>query len=63
MRDLVSGTTRHGRQREGDLTPLSYYHPHGPLGDALAIVTGRAASAWSGSGSARRRGPPGRATR
>lgn len=34
-RDLVSGTTRHGRQREGDLTPLSYYHPDGPLGDAL----------------------------
>jgi hypothetical protein len=38
VRDLVSGSTRHGRQREGDLTPLSYYHPAGPLGDALATV-------------------------
>ena len=35
VRDLVSGTTRHGRQREGDGTPLSYYHPRGPLGDAF----------------------------
>ena len=38
VRDLVSGTTRHGRQREGDSTPLSYYHPEGPLGDALALL-------------------------
>jgi hypothetical protein len=38
VRDLVSGTTRHGRQREGDLTPLSYYHPDGPLGDVLSIL-------------------------
>ncbi len=38
IRDLVSGTTRHGRQREGDLTPLSYYHPRGPLGDAMRMV-------------------------
>ncbi|HJL15537.1 MAG TPA: hypothetical protein RMH99_07780, partial [Sandaracinaceae bacterium LLY-WYZ-13_1] len=38
VRDLVSGSTRHGRQREGDLTPLSYYHPEGPLGDAFALV-------------------------
>jgi hypothetical protein len=38
VRDLVSGNTRHGRQREGDLTPLSYYHPNGPLGDALALL-------------------------
>ena len=38
VRDLVSGTTRHGRQREGDPTPLSYYHPEGPLGDALALL-------------------------
>lgn len=38
VRDLISGSTRHGRQREGDSTPLSYYHPAGPLGDALAIV-------------------------
>lgn len=37
--DLVSGNTRHGRQREGDLTPLSYYHPQGPLGDALSLLT------------------------
>ncbi|HHH28691.1 MAG TPA: hypothetical protein ENK57_10160 [Polyangiaceae bacterium] len=36
VRDLVSGNTRHGRQREGDDTPLSYYHPDGPLGDALS---------------------------
>ncbi|MFK7985696.1 MAG: fused MFS/spermidine synthase [Sandaracinaceae bacterium] len=34
--DLVSGNTRHGRQRVGDLTPLSYYHPAGPLGDVMA---------------------------
>lgn len=34
--DLVSGNTRHGRQRAGDLTPLSYYHPAGPLGDVMA---------------------------
>lgn len=38
VRDLVSGGTRHGRQREGDPTPLSYYHPRGPLGDALALL-------------------------
>ncbi|MCA9607825.1 MAG: fused MFS/spermidine synthase [Myxococcales bacterium] len=38
IRDLVSGTTRHGRQREGDGTPLSYYHPRGPLGDVFAEV-------------------------
>ena len=38
VRDLVSGNTRHGRQREGDPTPLSYYHPQGPLGDAWATV-------------------------
>lgn len=38
VRDLVSGTTRHGRQREGDTTPLSYYHPRGPLGDTLALL-------------------------
>jgi SAM-dependent methyltransferase len=38
VRDLVSGNTRHGRQREGDITPLSYYHPRGPLGDALALL-------------------------
>jgi len=37
VRDLVSGNTRHGRQREGDLTPLSYYHPEGPLGDVLDV--------------------------
>lgn len=37
VRDLLSGSTRHGRQREGDSTPLSYYHPEGPLGDALAL--------------------------
>lgn len=36
VRDLVSGTTRHGRQRERDGTPLSYYHPRGPLGDVIA---------------------------
>lgn len=35
VRDLVSGTTRHGRQREGNGTPLSYYHPRGPLGGAF----------------------------
>jgi hypothetical protein len=39
VRDLVSGGTRHGRQREGDPAPLSYYHPRGPLGDALALVS------------------------
>lgn len=38
VRDLVSGRTRHGRQREGDPAPLSYYHARGPLGDALAVV-------------------------
>lgn len=38
VRDLISGNTRHGRQREGDQTPLSYYHPEGPLGDALAVL-------------------------
>lgn len=37
VRDLFSGSTRHGRQREGDRTPLSYYHPEGPLGDALSL--------------------------
>lgn len=35
VRDLVSGQTRHGRQREGDPAPLSYYHARGPLGDAM----------------------------
>ncbi|MGE0790286.1 MAG: spermidine synthase [Sandaracinaceae bacterium] len=44
VRDLVSGTTRHGRQREGDLTPLSYYHPNGPLGDAWTVVHPRRAA-------------------
>jgi len=38
VRDMMSGSTRHGRQRVGDTTPLSYYHPEGPLGDALALV-------------------------
>jgi hypothetical protein len=38
VRDLVSGRTRQGRQREGDRTPLSYYHPNGPLGDALRTL-------------------------
>ncbi|MCB9592702.1 MAG: fused MFS/spermidine synthase [Sandaracinaceae bacterium] len=38
VRDLVSGTTRHGRQRERDGTPLSYYHPRGPLGDVFAVT-------------------------
>ena len=38
VRDLVSGNTRHGRQRVGDETPLSYYHPRGPLGDAFAML-------------------------
>ncbi len=38
VRDLVSGNTRHGRQREGDRTPLSYYHPSGPLGDVLQVA-------------------------
>lgn len=38
VRDLVSGNTRHGRQREGDTTPLSYYHPAGPLGDAWEVL-------------------------
>lgn len=38
VRDLVSGNTRHGRQREGDTTPLSYYHARGPLGDALTLL-------------------------
>lgn len=38
MRELVSGATRHGRQREGDLAPLSYYHREGPLGDALGLL-------------------------
>lgn len=41
VRDLVSGSTRHGRQRERDGTPLSYYHPRGPLGD---VFTARAPS-------------------
>ena len=38
VRDMMSGSTRHGRQRVGDLTPLSYYHPAGPLGDALTLI-------------------------
>ncbi len=38
IRDLVSGNTRHGRQREGDPTPLSYYHPEGPLGDVMRML-------------------------
>jgi hypothetical protein len=38
VRDLISGNTRHGRQRVGDETPLSYYHPRGPLGDAFAVL-------------------------
>lgn len=42
VRDLVSGDTRHGRQREGDGTPLSYYHPAGPLGDVWRLVRPRA---------------------
>ena len=44
-RDLVSGTTRHGRQLlapELRREPLSYYHPSGPLGDAMAILDARA---------------------
>lgn len=43
-RDLVSGTTRHGRQflaPELRGEPLSYYHRSGPLGDAMAILDAR----------------------
>lgn len=38
IRELVSGTTRHGRQRVGDPQPLSYYHRAGSLGDAVATL-------------------------
>ena len=38
VRDLVSGGTRHGRQRVGDPEPLSYYHREGPLGEVVATV-------------------------
>ncbi|MBI5514484.1 MAG: fused MFS/spermidine synthase [Deltaproteobacteria bacterium] len=36
LRELVSGTTRHGRQRPGSAEPLSYYHRSGPLGEVVA---------------------------
>jgi hypothetical protein len=40
VRELVSGTTRHGRQRLGDPQPLSYYHRAGSLGDTMnALAT------------------------
>ncbi len=46
MRDLVSGTTCHGRQfmdAPGRAEPLSYYHREGPLGDVMrALRTDRA---------------------
>jgi spermidine synthase len=38
VRELVSGTTRHGRQRVGSPEPLSYYHRAGSLGDAVASL-------------------------
>ncbi|MEZ4392314.1 MAG: fused MFS/spermidine synthase [Polyangiales bacterium] len=38
VRELVSGTTRHGRQRLGDPQPLSYYHRAGSLGDAVSSL-------------------------
>ena len=37
LRDLISGHTRHGRQRVGQMTPLSYYHRAGPLGDVFDV--------------------------
>ncbi|UJR83520.1 spermidine synthase [Sandaracinus amylolyticus] len=43
-RDLVSGTTRHGRQflaSQHRSEPLSYYHRTGPLGDTMAILDAR----------------------
>lgn len=43
-RDLVSGTTRHGRQFQADpwrREPLSYYHRSGPLGDAMEVLRER----------------------
>jgi hypothetical protein len=45
-RDLVSGSTRHGRQflsPEHRREPLSYYPRSGPLGDAMEIVAARGA--------------------
>ena len=41
FRQLVHGTTFHGRQRVGDAShaePLSYYHPSGPAGDVFRYV-------------------------
>lgn len=38
VRELVSGTTRHGRQRVGSQDPLSYYHRAGSLGDVMATL-------------------------
>jgi len=41
MRDLVSGTTCHGRQfmdAPGRAEPLSYYHREGPLGDVMRAL-------------------------
>ena len=44
FRDLVHGTTLHGRERAGAARcePTAYYHPKGPLGDVMA--------AWRASG-------------
>lgn len=39
LRELVSGTTRHGRQRVGERAPLSYYHRAGSLGDAFEALS------------------------
>ncbi|MDQ3031341.1 MAG: fused MFS/spermidine synthase [Myxococcota bacterium] len=46
-RDLISGSTRHGRQflaPEHRREPLSYYHREGPLGDAMEILRARDAA-------------------
>lgn len=43
-RDLVSGTTCHGRQfldEESRREPLSYYHRSGPLGDVIVMTRDR----------------------
>lgn len=41
IRDLVSGSTCHGRQfmdAPGRAEPLSYYHREGPLGDVMTVL-------------------------
>jgi len=60
---LTHGTTTHGiqcKEKELSLTPTSYYHPEGPLGDIFATVKGnRVAILGMGSASSACYGKPG----